>query len=187
MKSTTIQLDKLYSADPKIKYGFVRELLKIGAKDPTRYYSQLDRIELLLNNPNNILKWTGIDMIGYISAVDRDHKIEKEIPVLVNLLHSGQLITCNHAVFALGLIAGNKPEKRKTILKELLLIRKDSFKTNECREIATGKVLDALIPFLPELKKSKPAIEFIRQASGSPRNSTRKRAERLLKMLAVQK
>ncbi|MBI4645336.1 MAG: hypothetical protein HY738_01780 [Bacteroidia bacterium] len=180
---TTFGFNKLISKDPKIKYGFTKELLKTGANMPESLYDHFEHFTEMLKSDNNIIKWTAIDIIGYLSAVDKDNKTDKKINDLIRLLHGGKLITCNHAIFALGLIAHNKHKHRKKIFKELLAISKDEFETDECKNIATGKVLDTIKSFLIDIKNDKAVIEFIKNATKSRRNSTKKKAEQLLQRL----
>lgn len=137
----------------------------------------------MLKSDNNIFKWTAIDIIGYLSTVDKDNKTDKKINDLIGLLHGGKLITCNHAIFALGLIAQNKSNHRTKIIKELLAISKDKFETDECKNIATGKVLDTFKSFLIDIKDDMAAIDFIHNATKCRRNSTKKKADQLLQRI----
>ena len=177
--TTTFEFSKLQSPDPKVKYRFAKELLKTGTENPELLYNHLDLLITLLNERNNILKWTGIDLIGYLSAVDKGDKTDGQIKQLVKLLHGGHLITCNHAIFALGLIAQNKQQNKKKIIKELLLVDKDNFDTKECKNIATGKVLEAFKQFIPDIMDDKEAIGFINRAAKNSRNATKKKAIQL--------
>lgn len=177
--TTTFQFSKLQSPDPKVKYRFAKELLRTGAENPELLYSHLDLLITLLHEKNNILKWIGIDLIGYSSAVDKENKTDGQIKQLVKLLHGGHLITCNHAIFALGLIAQNKQQHKKKIIKELLLVDKDNFDTDECKNIATGKVLEAFKQFIPDIMDDKEAIGFINRATENSRNATKKKAIQL--------
>ncbi|NLL27439.1 MAG: hypothetical protein GX259_01450 [Bacteroidales bacterium] len=180
---TKTDLDKLNSKDPKIKYGFAKELLKIAKENPEQLYEYFDYWVELMRSDNNILKWTAIDLIGYLSAVDIDNRIDYLMANLIKLLHGGVLITCNHSIFALSLIAKNKPNFKEKIIKELISISKDKFETDECKNIAIGKVLEAIKPFVSEIKNNKSAIAFIEDAAKSERSSTKKKAEQLLKKI----
>ncbi len=178
---TKTDLDKLKSQNSKIKYGFVKELLKIASEKPELLYEHFDYWTELMTSDNNILKWTAIDIIGYLSAVDKDNRIDRLMSELIKMLHGGVLITCNHAIFALGIIYQNKPNLKETIIKELMSISDDEFETNECKNIAIGKVLEAIKPFVSDLKDNPSVISFIENATKSERNSTKKKAEQLLK------
>ena len=164
--TSTFDFNKLKSSDPKIKYGCAKELLKIGAESPQQLY--------------NILNWTGIDLMGYLSSVDQENKIDGCIQSLIKLLHGGHLITCNHSTFALGLIAQNKPQFKKKIFKELLLVDQDIFDTNECKNIAIGKVLEVFKSFISDIMNNKEARDFINRATKNSRNATKKKAILLL-------
>ncbi|MDR2038836.1 MAG: hypothetical protein LBQ60_13010 [Bacteroidales bacterium] len=180
---TKAELEKLASKDPKVKYGFAKELLHTAIEDPVSLYPYFNYWTTLVSGTNNILKWTAIDIIGYLSAVDTDDKTDEIIDLFIGILHCGALISCNHVIFSLGLIAKNKEKHRKKIFDEFFLIPEDIFETEECKNIATGKVLEAIKPFLEELKNEEAAVTFIGNAAGSSRNSTRKKAEQLLQQL----
>ena len=178
--TSRFDFNKLKSTDPKIKYGFAKELLKIGAESPQQLYTHFDYLLTLLDEKNNILKWTGIDLMGYLSSVDQGNKIDGCIQPLIKLLRGGHLITCNHATFALGLIAQNKPQFKNQIFKELLLVDQGVFDTTECKNIAIGKVLEVLKSLISDIINNKVAIDFINRATKNSRNSTKKKAILLL-------
>lgn len=169
--------ERLSSPDPDVKYGFVRELLAAAKTDPAGLYPYLDLFSGHLFNPNKILQWTAIDMVGYLSACDLERKTDLLLKKITALLHSGQLITCNHAIFSLGLIAQNKPYLREDIIRELLDVSNDTFKTGECKNIATGKVIDVLNKWPSEVKGNKRAEQFVLSACHNTRNATKKLAE----------
>lgn len=178
-----LKFNKLHASEPKVKYGFTKELLKMGAEQPQLLYHDFDLLIPLLKEENNILKWTGIDLMGYLSAVDAENKTDKQVRQLIQHLHSGQLITCNHAIFALGLIAQNKKAHRKKIIKELLLVEKDDFETSECRNIAIGKVLEVFKQMIPDIILDKEVIDFIRRATRNSRKATMKKGIQLIKLI----
>jgi len=180
MKTKTLDLDKLNSKDPKIKYGFAKELIKIGKSDPKLLYDYFDFWTNLITSDKNIIKWTAIDILGYISTVDKANRLPGQIKNLFKILHSGNLITCNHAVFALGLIAKNNPTQRARIIKELVTISRDTFETEECRAIATGKVIETIKDFPGEIVDNLVVLKFIKKAQFSQRNATKKKAESLM-------
>jgi hypothetical protein len=180
MASTIIKLDKLDSHDAGEKYHFAKELLQMAKENPAMLYPYFDRWVELINGSNNILKWVATDIIGHLSAVDTVDATVQQIDGLVKLLHSGNLITSNHANYALGLIAKNKPEKRAKIIRELLAVSKDVFNTEECKDIAMGKVIDTLNGFKNEIQGDEGVLDFIRQAQYCERNATKKKAEALM-------
>jgi len=184
MKTKSLDLDKLNSKDPGVKYGFAKELIKMGKTDPTLLYDHFDSWSDLLKSEKNILRWTAIDILGYISTVDNNRHIPGQIDNLFGILHSGNLITSNHAIFALGLIARNIPDQKARIIKELTTIQRDKFETEECKAIATGKVIETLRDFPEEILDNKEILDFIKNAQFSQRNATRNKANSLMKRLS---
>jgi len=180
MKVKALDLEQLHSKDPKIKYGFAKELLRMGAQSPEKLYNYLDYWVNLLQSENQILKWTAIDILGYLSAVDKKNRVDAVIEDLIDFLHAGHLITCNHAIFALGLIAQNKPSHLARILGELLTIRDDKFDSEDCKDIATGKVLEALKKFPAGIMDNHEVMTFIKQAQDCSWSATKKKADKLL-------
>jgi hypothetical protein len=176
----TLDFDQLYSKDPRVKYGFTKELLNIAANNPEFLYDHFEHFRKMLRSDNNIIKWTAIDIIGYLSTLDYDIKTDSKINELIKLLHDGKLITCNHAIFALGLIAQSTKKHRRKILRELIEISNDTFETEECKNIATGKVLDVFKLLLDEVRNDKAAVAFIVKATYNLRNSTKRKAIRIL-------
>ena len=183
MKNKLLNLDKLDSHDAGEKYHFAKELLQMSKENPALLYPYFDRWVKLLNGDNNVLKWVATDIIGHLSAVDSENKTITQIDSLLKFLHGGNLITCNHAIFSLGLIAKNKPDLRARIIKELLAVSKDVFNSDECRDIAMGKVIDTLHGFRAEIQGDEAAMNFIGQTQLSTRNATKLKADALMRRI----
>ncbi|MDH3243620.1 MAG: hypothetical protein OEM26_03300 [Saprospiraceae bacterium] len=176
MKNTSIDLKKLHSDDPKVKYGFSKELLQIVSEAPKVLYPHVQEWTDLLQQDNQILKWTAIDIIGHLSSIDTENKIDPVISQLIEMLHGGHLITISHAISSLAIIAGNKPRYGNKIWSELFDIRSNQFKSDTCRDIATGKVLDALKVFpLDEIDPTE-LDNFVGVAEKCEWNATRQKA-----------
>lgn len=179
-----LDFEKLNSDDIKAKYAFTKELTQLSSTLPEKLYPYFSEFIRLLDNPNNVIKWLAIDVLGRFSAVDSENKIDDSVlQKLFDLFYNEKMITCNHAIYALGLVAEGKPGYKEKIIQKLLKVQDNDFETDECEAIATGKVLDALTPFFEELKENKSYIDFVKFATKSQRSSTRKKAEELLKKI----
>ncbi len=178
-----MDFDSLHDPDPKVRYGFAKEIATLAAKSPQTLYPRVDELLPFLDSENQILRWTVIDILGHLAAVDEAGKVENEIQRLIAFVHSGNLITCNHAIFALGSIAKYKPMTKRFILQELLKVAQDRFETEECHEIAIGKVVEVLGHFIPDVIKFPDAMQFVKTASVSSRNATAKKANQLKRRL----
>ncbi len=179
-----INLADLNSTDPKVKYACTRNLLAAASDSPEEIYGDLDTFLELLDSENNVLKWTGISIIGSLARVDKAGKIDAQIDKLVGLLNTGSMITANNAIIALANIAVAKPEHRDRITEELLKVESYKYATEECSRIAAGKVIEGISLYLHDIhdiSDKDRVIAFAKRQAGSSRNATRKKAEQLLK------
>lgn len=183
MKLTLEDLKKLDAKDPKVKYGFAKELIQIGISSPELLYPFIDNWIDMLHNHNSILRWTAVDILGYLSAVDTESKIDPIISLLFQMLHGGNLINCNHASFALGLIAKYKPQFKNEILNELANISNDVFDTEECKNIAVGKVILIYNDFIEDIIDNPIIIDFIQSSLDNSRNATKTKSIALFKKI----
>jgi len=183
MKSTIdrINLADLQSDSAEVKYCCARNLIAIAKENPARLYPDIDTFVKLLDGENNVLKWTAIIIIGNLAKVDKEKKVDRLIGRLVGFLNAGKLITANNATMALASIAIAKPRYQKQITKELLKVEHYEYDTDECRNIAIGKVIEAIGSYSSQLQDKKAVIEFAERQTQNTRNATRKKAERFLK------
>jgi hypothetical protein len=65
----------------------------------------------------------------------------------------------------------------------LFTVSKDKFETEECKNIAIGKVILTLGEFPDDIKDDRKILIFIKQAQHSTRNATKKKADTLMKKL----
>lgn len=176
-------MEGLSSENATTKYSSVRELLTIAEDRPETLYPHLDFFVKLLHSDNKILKWTAIDVVGSVAKIDKQEKLAGLINPMFNFLKSGELITANHAISALGAIAGEKPEYQKKITRELLQIEEYKFETEECRNIAIGKVILALGSYLDSIPPHSKVMEFVQRQTRNSRPATKKKAEELMKKI----
>ena len=176
-----IDLADLQSNSAQVKYCCANNLIAIAKENPARIYPHIDTFVKLLDGDNNVLKWTAIIIIGNLARVDKEKKVDRLIGKLVGFLNAGKLITANNATMALAGIAIAKPQYRKEITEELLKVEHYDYDTDECRNIAMGKVIEAIGSYSSQLKDKKAVIEFARRQTKNTRNATRKKAERFLK------
>jgi hypothetical protein len=173
-------LADLASDSPRIKYGRAKSLLGIAKKNPKQLYPHRRFFVKLLKSENNILKWTAIDIIGYLSSVDAKSRVDVVLNSLAGFLHGGKLITANHAIGALARIALARPALQDRVTAELLSVEHSSYESEECRNIALGKVIEALGLFCNDPTRNKRVLGFVRRQTTNARPATRKKAERFL-------
>lgn len=178
---TKKQLSELSSPTPRVKYRRAKILLTIAKKNPRLLYTHFPFFAGLLEHENNILKWTGIDVIGGLAGVDRKNRVEELIEKLEGFLQGGKLITANHAIAALGQIALSKPTCRDRVVQDLLNVERVVYETDECHNIALGKVVDAFESLSIAMAPGDAVLAFVERQTSNSRPATRKKAERYLK------
>lgn len=179
-----INLNDFSSTNAKIKYACAKQAIAISKDNPTKLYPDFDFFVKLLDSPNNILKWTAIQVIGNLSKVDGKEKIDELLSRILGFLKLGQLITANNAILALTAIACNKPKHSNKIIKELLGVKNYGFETSECKNIVIGKVLLAFDRLQDQIRDKKEALLFIEKQINNPRNATGKKARILSKKIS---
>ncbi len=183
MSDHGIRLERLSSSDPKIKFGTAKKLIELAKTHPESLYPAFDSIVPILDDQNNIIKWSAIDAIGYLACVDENHLVDSLLPKLCSYLRCGRMITANHAIAALGRIAAARPELQAEITAELLKVDRYRYDTKECNNIAVGKTLEAIASYSDEVKSSARIRSFARRQLKNTRNATKRKAEKLLRKL----
>jgi hypothetical protein len=180
-----IDLNDLLSKTPKIKYACAKQAVALSQTDPQALYSDFDMFVNLLEGDNNILKWTAIRVLGNLSAVDCDKKVDAILPALLANLSGKSMITAANTVASLAEIARHKPEYQDEILKSFLGVTNAKYYNKgkispECRNIVIGNVIKALPKFDQLIYQRKKAISFLKRQTKNTRPSVRKLAEKTL-------
>ena len=175
-----IDFNKLFDKNPKVKYGVAKQFKIIAQENPSELYPFLDKFIPLLDNENNVIKWTAINVIGLLAKVDKENKIDPLLSKLYKQLNCGKLITVNHIIECLINISLAKPEYKDKTVKELLKIQNYEYDTDECKNIIYEKIIEAFDKIVENINKNKDVKTFIEKQSHNTRNSVKKKAEKLL-------
>ena len=178
-------ISDLFSQDINKRYLSLSDALKTSQQSPELLYSHFDRFEELLESKNNIMKWTALQILGNLASVDTDHRIDSILPKIIANLNEGKMTTANNAISALATIAGQRSDLREKICLELLQVENYKYDTNECRNIAIGKVVLSfeLLKDCLSSKIREELLQFLTRQSDNSRSATAKKAQSLLKTL----
>ncbi len=168
-----------------LKLRCAKALNLISVSQPELLYPHFDFFMDLLSSPHRILKWNAISILSNLAVKDPGHKFEAVFGTYYSHMKDGDLITAANIAAASGKIATARPELRRIITEELLSVDFIQLPTEECREIARGKALEAFICYAEDLKVNKPVGDFIKRCLSSRRPATRKKAEKALKKLEL--
>lgn len=170
----------LSSEKPRIKYGSSKALLIIARNASERLYPHFDFFVKLLENESNILKWTAIDILGLFANVDKKRKLPGFAEKIFGFLSDGNMITANHTIAALANIVCAYPDLKEKITKELLKVEDYKYDTEECRNIAIGKVILAMGSCFEDTNSNKEVLDFVKRQAKNRRPSTVKKAKEFL-------
>jgi len=130
---------------------------------------------------NGIMQWKAIYVIANLASVDNKKQIEKVFDRYFAPISGPALITAANVVRGGAKIAAAKPQLADRVAKEILKVENARYKTPECRRIALGHAIEAFDHFYAGIKNKKPVIGPVRRQLESPRNATRKKAQRFMK------
>ena len=170
---------KLFDKNPKVKYATAKQFIFMAQENPSKLYPLLDKFILLLDNENNVIKWTSIKIIGLLAKIDKENKIDPLLSKLYKQLNCGKMITVNHIIECLMYISIAKPEYKNKTTKELLKIRNYEYDTDECKKIIYGKIIEAFDKYIEKVNVD--IKTFVEEQTNNTRNSVKKKAEKLLK------
>jgi len=153
-----------------VKFGCEKVLQEISAQCPALVYPYFQQIVGFMEGGNKILKWGAILILANLAAVDTENHFASSFDRYYHLITGPDMITAASVIAGSVKIVRAHPEWAERIKKEILKVEKATYKTPECRNVAIGHALDALMAFddLVEDKKS------IRRFAQRQLNNTRK-------------
>lgn len=172
--------DGVSSFDKRVKNAAGKTLQIISNTAPECLYPEFDFFIELMDGDDTILRWIGIDIVGNVSHVDSENKINKRVlKRLYTFISDESMITAGHSIDSLGKIARSKSRYRKEITTELLKVEKIQ-RNEECRNIHIGQTILAFREYTQFVKNKNPMEAFARRALNNSRSATRKKADKFL-------
>jgi hypothetical protein len=162
---------------PRVKFGCAKALLLLSEKHPELLLDHIDTFAGLLDCENRIFKWNAIAILGNLAAVDTAGRIRKLLKKLFGFLAAGELITANNTIAALCKIARAVPGEKRRIVAQLIGVERQTFETEECRNIAIGKAILALGMLCDPAKTGKSVIDFAGRQTANTRKATAHKAK----------
>jgi len=72
----TLDLDKFNSKDPKVKYGFAKELLKLGKDSPSLLYDYFDNwVEMMKSDNNIVIGKVVVTLNGFLDDINDNKEV----------------------------------------------------------------------------------------------------------------
>jgi hypothetical protein len=165
----------------RVKYGCLKALRLLSETHPALLYPHFDRFVALLDHRNNILKWGGIIILGNLAAVDCDNRLDALLERYLRPITGPTLITAANTIGGAAKIALAKPYLVDQVVHSLLRVKRATYQTPECRNVALGHVLKGLEMLFELVEDPRPVLEFARGQLRNSRNAVRQRARTFLK------
>jgi len=181
-------IEGVSSGNKRVKNASAKCLREISRIKPVKLYTSFDFFVELIDGEDTILKWNAIEVLSNLTEVESENlpgsqagKFNRKIlNKYISLFFDESMVTAANTISALGTVALNKPRLRKKITEELIKVDTLPY-TSECRNILTGKALDAFAIYIDKMKYNNDIIQFAEKHLKNRRNATRKKAEKLLK------
>jgi hypothetical protein len=173
-------MEGISSGKARIKYGCAKVLRLLAERNPSALYPRWDFFVDMLDSGNTFLKGDGIFILGQLTRVDSEDKIESIFDKLYALLDDESMITAANLIGVSAIIAKAKPEEQSRITSKLLSIDQ-THHGSECKNVLKGHAITALDLYFQQSKEKKRTLEFMKAELKNTRPSTRKKAERFLK------
>ena len=165
----------------RVRFGSAKVLKIVSERGPEVLYPKIGFFIDLLDTDNRIIRWNAILIIGNLAAVDSKRKIDKILDRYLDPIPGPELVTAVNTVRGAVAIALAKPDLADRNVDEIMKVEKGRYKTAECRNVVLGHAIDALDRLFDLTKLKEHVASFVKRQLRSPRNATRKRAERFVK------
>lgn len=170
--------------DPKRKYSAQREILKLSFENPQALYADFEFFVELLNHSNSIFVWAGLLVLGNLSSVDREKKIDTVLERMIAKLNTGKMITAGNALKSLIVVGKSRPDLANHIVEELIKIKKYEYDTEECRNVLLGLLFASVFQIWDnlDLTHRDNLTQLAKANIANTRNATAKKAQRFLRI-----
>lgn len=174
-------LNALTFDNARVKFGAAKELRALSELDPEALYPHFDSFAALLHHENSILRWNAMLILGNLARIDRAGRIDGVLDDLLRPIDGPQLIDAANAIHAATAIAAFKPHLADRIAARIMDLKRATYGTAECRNVALGHAIAALAHLYEMLADQRGIAAFIERQASNPRPATRKKAEAFLR------
>lgn len=177
----TIQADKGSG-----KFFLEKSIRLLSEREPSLVYPYFSEIDLLIESPNNFIKWGGIITLSNLIAVDEENRFEPLFDQYFSLLNADSMITAGNVASNAWKFVMKNPNWEKEITQRLLKVRENTYlykgePSLECKNIMIGHVLDCFDKYYEVSTLQEKMIAFAESEVKNPRQSVARKAQTFLK------
>jgi hypothetical protein len=173
------------SPSPPVKFGSAKALWLLAEADPALLYPHFDFFVKQLDSPNGVFRWNAARTLACLAPADTEDNLEPLLDKYLSVIPGPQMIDAATVIGSAWKIARAKPRLADRIARAILGVSQARYKTDECRNVATGHALQSLGRFFDLIEDQRAVVVFARAQLENPRPSTRRKAEEFLKKHAA--
>lgn len=173
-------LEGVQNKNVRIRYGCFNTLVLISENNPELLYPHFDLFVSYLNSDNNIVKLGGIKILSNLSKVDSKNKFDEIFNKFYSFISDPEMTTAANVTKGSSIIAKAKPYLTEKIVNQLSTVSKTEYKTEECKNILIGHVINSFDKMFKQLKNKKTVLEFVEKNTNNTRKGTKSKAEKFL-------
>jgi hypothetical protein len=174
-------LEGVQNENVRIRYGCFNTLVLISEQNPELLYPHFDLFVEYLNSDNNIVKLGGIKIISNLSKVDNKNKFDKIFDKFYSFISDPEMTTAANVSKGSSVIAKAKPYLTEKITNQLLAVSQTKYKTEECKNILIGHVINSFDKMFKQLENKNSVLEFVERNTNNTWKGTKNKAEKFLK------
>jgi len=164
-----------------VRFGASKALRILSERVPELLYPHFDFFVAMLDHDNHILKWNGTLTLANLARVDRESRIEAILDRYLDIISGANMISAANAMRGAAIIGVAKPHLVKRIVQRIMRVERAKYVTPECRNVAIGHALAALVMLADLLPDQRAARLFAARQLGNPRAATSAKARKFLK------
>lgn len=173
-------LEGVQNENVRISYGCFNTLVLISEKNPELLYPHFDLFANYLNSDNNIIKLGGIKIISNLSIIDSKNKFDEIFDEFYSFISDPELTTAANVSKGSSIIAKAKPYLVEKITNQLLKVSQTKYKTEECKNILLGHIINSLDKMFNQLENKSSVLEFVERSTNNTWKGTKSKAEKFL-------
>ncbi len=164
----------------RVKYGCLNTLVLMSETYPKSIYPYFDVFAEYLTSDKTIVKLSGIKILSNLSVVDTDNKIEAIYDTLFAFIEDPEMTPAANLVKGAKTIAKAKPQLKESIINTLLKTTSITYKTEECKNILIGHVINTLSSSHIRSAKEHEILDFIKKQVNNPWKGTATKAKKFV-------
>jgi hypothetical protein len=163
------------------KFATARQLARVSEDEPAQLSSHFAAFCRLLEDENNIIKWSAIRIVANLAAADRKLRVDRILDRYLAPIAGPTLITAANTIEGAARIAQSRRHLAPRIIQAILQVEGGQYQTPECRNVAIGKAIKALDLLGPVVRQDPAVLAFIKRQQDNSRPGVRRSAAAFLK------